>query len=150
MNIRKATINDVNAIVQLLADDKLGKKRERHEHPTPEEYLIAFKEIEEQIGNDIILAVQDHTITGCLQLTIIPGLARLGMKRAQIEGVRVARDYRGKGIGEVLIKEAIIIAKQQGVGLIQLTTDKTRADAHRFYEKLGFAATHEGMKLEIT
>ncbi|HIV74086.1 MAG TPA: GNAT family N-acetyltransferase, partial [Candidatus Pseudogracilibacillus intestinigallinarum] len=99
-----------------------------------------------QNGNQIIVAVEDGRIIGCLQLTIIPGLARLGMKRAQIEGVRVDRTYRGKKIGEQLFKEAISIAKTEKCGMVQLTTDKQREDAHRFYEKLGFISTHEGMK----
>ncbi|ASK63813.1 GNAT family N-acetyltransferase [Virgibacillus phasianinus] len=147
MNFRKATTEDLPAIVRLLADDELGSKRERYEESLPTDYYRAFAAIEAQVGNQIMVAVEDEKVIGCLQLTIIPGLARLGMKRAQIEGVRVDQRYRGKGVGEVLFKEAIKFAEKEKCGLVQLTTDKQREDAHRFYERLGFSATHEGMKL---
>src|SRR5690625_1631984 len=147
MEFRKANEGDVHAIVRLLADDELGSQRERFEVPLPTAYFEAFKAIESQVGNQIILAVENQKVIGCLQLTIIPGLARQGMKRAQIEGVRIDRKYRGKKVGEKLFKEAISIAKSENCGLVQLTTDKQRGDAHRFYEKLGFSASHEGMKL---
>ncbi len=147
MEFRKANEGDVHAIVRLLADDELGSQRERFEVPLPTAYVEAFKAIESQVGNQIILAVENQKVIGCLQLTIIPGLARQGMKRAQIEGVRIDRKYRGKKVGEKLFKEAISIAKSENCGLVQLTTDKQRNDAHRFYEKLGFSASHEGMKL---
>ncbi len=147
MEFRKATENDVFAIVRLLADDELGSQRECFEESLPAVYYEAFHAIESQNGNQIILAVENETVIGCLQLTIIPGLARKGMKRAQIEGVRVDRNYRGKAVGENLFKEAIAIAQSEKCGLVQLTTDKQRVDAHRFYDKLGFYASHEGMKL---
>ena len=147
MEFRKANQNDLHSIVRLLADDELGSQRERFEDPLPAAYYEAFNAIESQVGNQIILAVDDQKVIGCLQLTIIPGLSRLGMKRAQIEGVRVDRNYRGKRIGEKLLEEAITIAKSKKCGMVQLTTDKQRSDAHRFYDKLGFTASHEGMKL---
>ncbi|MBN8199745.1 MULTISPECIES: GNAT family N-acetyltransferase [Bacillaceae] len=147
MHFRKANEEDLQAIVRLLADDELGAKRERYEEPLPDCYYKAFKAIEVQSGNQIILAVDGQSVIGCLQLTIIPGLARQGMKRAQIEGVRVDQRHRGKRVGEALFKEAIAIAKSEGCGLVQLTTDKQRDDAHRFYNRLGFFASHEGMKL---
>jgi len=147
MEFRKADKSDLYAIVRLLTDDELGSQRERFENPLPSAYYEAFDAVESQTGNEIILAVENEKVIGCLQLTIIPGLARQGMKRAQIEGVRVDRDYRGKKIGEKLFKEAIAIAKSKECGLVQLTTDKQRGDAHRFYDKLGFSASHEGMKL---
>jgi len=146
MEFRKATKEDVYAIVRLLADDELGAQRERFEEPLPAVYYEAFNAMESQVGNQIILAVENQKVIGCLQLTIIPGLARQGAKRAQIEGVRVDRNYRSKEIGEKLFQEAIAIAKSEKCGLVQLTTDKQRVDAHRFYDKLGFVASHEGMK----
>jgi|SRR5699024_4925491 len=146
MEFRKATKEDVYAIVRLLADDELGAQRERFEEPLPAVYYEAFNAMESQVGNQIILAVENQKVIGCLQLTIIPGLARQGAKRAQIEGVRVDRDYRGKEVGEKLFQKAIAIAKSEKCGLVQLTTDKQRVDAHRFYDKLGFVASHEGMK----
>ncbi|WP_212951285.1 GNAT family N-acetyltransferase [Siminovitchia terrae] len=139
--------SDLKEIVRLLADDELGSKREKYEDPLPEAYYNAFSAIESQGGNQILLVTDNEIVIGCLQLTIIPGLARLGMKRAQIEGVRVDKNYRGQKIGEALFREAITIAKSEGCGLVQLTTDKDRKDAHRFYEKLGFTSSHEGMKL---
>jgi GNAT superfamily N-acetyltransferase len=93
--------------------------------------------------------VHAGAIVGCLQLTFIPGLARHGMTRAQIEGVRVIRDHRGRGVGEALFRHAIDLARGHGCGLVQLTSDKTRPDAHRFYERLGFVDTHVGMKLAL-
>lgn len=142
--------SDLKEIVRLLADDELGSKREKYEDPLPEAYYHAFAAMENQGGNDILLAIQNEDIIGCLQLTVIPGLTRLGMKRAQIEGVRVDKNYRGKKIGEALLQEAIAISKSAGCGLVQLTTDKDRIDAHRFYEKLGFTSSHEGMKLILS
>lgn len=147
MECRIANKNDVHSIVRLLADDELGSQRERFEEPLPAAYYEAFNAMESQVGNQIILAVENQKVIGCLQLTIIPGLARLGMKRAQIEGVRVDRNYRGKKVGEQLFKKAISIAASENCGMVQLTTDKQRSDAYRFYEKLGFSASHEGMKL---
>ncbi|URM31570.1 GNAT family N-acetyltransferase [Cytobacillus firmus] len=147
MHFRKAIEEDLQAIVRLLADDELGAKCERYEEPLPDCYYKSFKALEVQSGNQIILAVDGQAVIGCLQLMIIPGLARQGMKRAQIEGVRVDQRHRGNRVGEALLKEAIAIAKSEECGLVQLTTDKQRDDAHRFYNRLGFLASHEGMKL---
>ena len=147
MEFRKAKEEDLHSIVRLLADDQLGAQRERFEDPLPTAYYDAYKAIESQDGNQIILAVENQQVIGCLQLIIIPGLARQGMKRAQIEGVRVDQHHRGKKIGEKLFENAISIATSENCGMVQLTTDKQRNDAHRFYEKLGFTASHEGMKL---
>lgn len=149
MEIRTGTISDLEGIIRLLVDDELGISRERFESPLPQAYIDAFAEIEQQVGNSIVVAVENNEVIGCLQLTFIPGLARLGMKRAQIEGVRVNKQYRSKGIGEALFRHAIDSAKASGCGLIQLTTDKKRKDAHRFYERLGFVSSHEGMKLSL-
>lgn len=139
--------DDVPAIVAMLADDALGGTRERFAEPIPECYWQAFEAISRTPSVDILVADLDSAVVGCLQLAIIPGLARQGMKRAQIEAVRVRSDHRSQRIGEALISEAIHRAKSAGCGLVELTTDKQRPDAHRFYERLGFVATHEGMKL---
>lgn len=149
MKFRKANKEDIHSIVRLLADDELGAQREHFAEPLPEVYYDAFSAIESQIGNQIIVATENEQVIGCLQLTIIPGLARQGMRRAQIEGVRIDRAYRGRQIGEKLFEEAISIARTEKCGMVQLTTDKQRDDAHRFYEKLGFLASHEGMKLML-
>ncbi|MCR8644452.1 GNAT family N-acetyltransferase [Paenibacillus sp. N1-5-1-14] len=149
MIFRKATINDLPAIVRMLADDELGATREQYRDPLPQVYIDAFERMERQEGNQIIVAVEGEDVMGCLQLTYIPGVVRLGMLRAQIEGVRVDRNHRSKGVGEALFKYAIQLAEDAGCGLVQLTTDKARTDAHRFYERLGFVISHEGMKLYL-
>ena len=149
MEFKTAAIHHQPQIVQLLADDELGAARERFEDPLPQAYLDAFDQIERQAGNCIIVSLENDEVIGCVQLTIIPGLARLGMTRGQIEGVRVARGHRGKGIGEALFRYAIDEAAAAGCEMIQLTTDKSRKDAHRFYERLGFTASHDGMKLTL-
>lgn len=150
MEFRKATATDLPAIVKLLADDPLGAKRERAEDPLPQDYRDAFAAIEQQAGNSVIVALDNGAVVGCLQLTLIPGLSRLGMLRAQIESVRVAESHRSQGLGEVLFRHAIERAREAGCGLVQLTTDRSRPDALRFYERLGFEASHLGMKLDLT
>ncbi|TYP74894.1 GNAT family N-acetyltransferase [Paenibacillus methanolicus] len=149
MNIRTANERDLPAIVRLLSEDALGSTRELVADPLPVVYTEAFANIQAQRGNAVLVAETDGEIIACLQLTFIPGLARKGMLRAQIEGVRVDGRYRGRGIGEQLFRHAIDAARREGCGMVQLTTDKSRADARRFYEKLGFAASHEGMKLML-
>ncbi|MCK5274754.1 MAG: GNAT family N-acetyltransferase [Alphaproteobacteria bacterium] len=146
---RTATRDDLPVIVRMLADDGLGKGREQPVEPLPRAYGEAFDRMAAQPGNVYLLAEIDGKVAGCLQLTIIHGLSRAGMSRGQIEGVRVAGPHRGKGIGEALFREAIGRARAAGCGLVQLTTDKARPDALRFYEKLGFTASHEGMKLDM-
>jgi ribosomal protein S18 acetylase RimI-like enzyme len=149
MSFRTATRGDLPVIVQLLADDGLGKGREQLVDPLPKAYGDAFDRMAAQPGNVYLLAEVDGEIAGCLQLTVIHGLSRTGVSRAQIEGVRVAGLHRGRGIGEALFREAIGRARTAGCGLVQLTSDKARPDALRFYEKLGFTASHEGMKLNL-
>ncbi len=150
LSIRRATAADLPAIVRMLANDPLGKTRERYAEPLPEAYLQAFADVEAQKGNEILVGEIAGTVVGCLQLTMIPGLSRLGMLRAQIESVRVDESRRGEGIGEKLFLDAIERARKAGCGLVQLTTDASRPDAHRFYERLGFVASHVGMKLSLT
>ena len=154
ITFRYATRDDLPAIVALLADDEKGKTREEFTDPLPDAYYAAFDAMESQstdaLPNKYLLALQGTDIVGCLQLTLIAGLSRRGQLRAQIEGVRVASSARGQKIGEKLITQSITISKLLGAALVQFTTDKTRKDAHRFYERLGFIASHEGMKLQIS
>lgn len=145
--LRKAWREDVPAIVAMLADDPLGATRESVNDLAP--YHSAYDEIANDPTNRILVADIGGNIVGSLQLNILRGLSRKGAKRAQIEAVRVAAAHRGKGFGEKIIRAAIEIARKEGCVLVQLTTDKTRKDAHRFYERLGFVATHEGMKLNL-
>jgi GNAT superfamily N-acetyltransferase len=144
--IRVAVEADLPVIERLLADDVLGAEREKPGDPA---YAAAFAAMAAQGGNFMLVAELDGQVVGCLQLTLIPGLSRRGMLRAQIEGVRVASDARGRGIGEGLVKEAIRRAREAGAGLAQLTTDRVREDAHGFYERLGFVGSHMGMKLVL-
>jgi GNAT superfamily N-acetyltransferase len=145
--IRSARREDVPAIAALLADDLLGATRE--DTGDMASYLRAFDEMATQNGNMILVAERDGAVVGCLQLTVIAGLSRRGMKRGQIEGVRVSAAHRGLGIGEKLVRRAIDHARAEGCGLAQLTSDLTRPDAHRFYGRLGFVASHVGMKLAV-
>lgn len=149
VGFRVALRADLPAIVRLLADDGLGRGREQPDQPLPTAYGDAFDRVATQPGNIYLLAEIDRTVVGCAQLTVIHGLSRMGVSRAQIEGVRVGASHRGRGIGEALFREAIARARREGCGLVQLTTDKARPDALRFYERLGFTASHEGMKLEL-
>ncbi len=149
ITIRPATREDVPVIVRLLADDALGSRREILEDPVAPVYLRAFDEMAEQPANELLVAVTGDQVIGCLQLTIVTGLSRRGIRRAQLEGVRVSSEHRGEKVGERLVQYAIARARAAGCGLVQLTSDVSRLDARRFYEKLGFKATHIGMKLPL-
>ena len=149
VTLRLAGADDLPQIVQLLADDPLGALREAATEPLPGEYAAAFTEITAQTGNCVIVATEGPSIVGCLQLTFVPGLSRRGARRAFIEGVRVSTAQRGRGIGNLLIQDAIDRARAAGCALVQLTTDVSRTDAHRFYERLGFVASHLGYKLAL-
>jgi ribosomal protein S18 acetylase RimI-like enzyme len=147
--IRLATEADLPSVVRLLADDVLGAAREAYAEPLPEAYRTAFAAMQAQSGNDLVVATVAGEVAGCLQLTVIAGISRQGASRAPIEGVRVASSQRGRGVGEALVRHAIARARGAGCALVQLTTDSSRADARRFYERLGFAATHIGMKMRL-
>ena len=146
MIIREAVEADIDPIARLLADDGLGRGREA---PGDAAYARAFAAMSAQPGNTYLLAEIAGAVVGCLQLTIIHGLSRLGASRAQIEGVRVDAGHRGHGIGEKLFEAAFQRAAAAGCTLVQLTTDRQRTDALRFYERLGFEASHWGMKRAI-
>jgi len=144
---RAAGRADVPAILALLADDPLGAGRENTRDEAS--YLRAFDEIAADPNNELVVADRDGEVVGTLQLTVIPSLSRRGARRGQIEAVRVRADLRGAGLGRRLVGWAVDRARERGCGLVQLTTDKRRRDAHRFYASLGFEATHEGMKLPL-
>lgn len=149
IEFRNARLEDVEKIVEMLADDKLGSERERFESPLPKSYYDAFSAIDSDPNNELILACLDEEIVGVQQVTFTPYLTYQGGWRATIEGVRTASSVRGQGIGSQLIGYAIERAKTRGCHLVQLTTDKKRPEALHFYEQLGFSATHEGMKLKL-
>lgn len=147
IEIRSAVTSDIPAIVGMLADDELGASRESPDDLTP--YQVAFVRLEKDPNQFLMVAVRNGTVIGTLQLTIIPGLSRRGSTRAVIEGVRVHSSARGEGIGEQMIRWAIEESGRQGCQLVQLTSDKTRPEAHRFYERLGFTDSHIGFKLQL-
>ena len=150
MKIRKATESDLPAIVQLLANDKLGKLREDYKVPLPQKYYDAFNAINADKNQELIVFVNEtEQVIGTMQLSFIPYLTYQGGVRAQIEAVRVHEDYRSKGIGRQLFKWAIQRAGEKGAHVVQLTTDKKRPDALKFYQNLGFTASHEGMKFHL-
>jgi ribosomal protein S18 acetylase RimI-like enzyme len=149
MILRRAEHADLSAIIQLLADDELGKAREIVQEPPHESYLRAFDAIAADPNQTMVVAEDAGQIVGCLQLTFIPGLSRKGMWRGQIESVRVAGSHRGKSVGRAMFDWAINQCRKRGCGLVQLSTDKTRNRAHAFYAALGFEASHEGMKLKL-
>lgn len=150
MIFREAERIDIASIVEMLADDEFGKQREEYKNPLSSKYYKAFKNIVNDDNQELIVAENDkNEIVGTLQLSFIQYLTYKGGIRAQIEAVRIRKDQRGKGFGEILFKWAINRAKERGAHMIQLTTDKKRPDALKFYKKLGFSDTHEGMKMHF-
>jgi GNAT superfamily N-acetyltransferase len=147
LDIRPAEAGDVPAIVAMLADDPLGAQRESPDDLAP--YLAALERLAADANQQLVVAVRDGRVVGTLQLTIIPGLSRRGATRSIIEGVRVHADERGSGLGTQLIEWAVDESRRQECQLVQLTSDQARTDAHRFYERLGFTASHLGFKLPL-
>jgi len=148
MKIRPAIRQDLPQIIQLIANDKLGKLREDYQNPLPKHYYDAFDLINKDKNQELMVIVDDQNeIIGTLQLTFVQYLTYKGGIRAQIEAVRVKENQRGKGIGEKLFNWAISRSKEKRAHLLQLTTDKKRPEALNFYLKLGFKPTHEGMKM---
>ena len=149
VQLRVATADDLTCIVRMLADDFLGGTREKIEETVSESYILAFREIESDPNNELIVAEFGGKIVGTFQLTFTPSLSFRGGKRCTIESVRVDSRLRGEGIGKEMMLWAIERAKEKGCVSMQLTTHKERENAHRFYEKLGFEGTHLGMKLKL-
>jgi len=149
--LRRALRSDLPALVALLAADDLGATRDGIRGQADRDaYERAFQAIDQDPAQLLLVADLDSQVVGTLQLSFIPGLSRRGALRAQIESVRVAPTMRGRGLGEALFTWSIAEARRRGCALVQLTTDKTRTDAHRFYGRLGFTASHEGLKLDLT
>jgi len=149
LEIRRAVAEDLPAIVELLANDPLGAQREKLEDPLPESYHRAFAAIAADPNQQLVVGESAGRVVATLQLTIIPYLTYRGGRRAQIEAVRVARSHRGTGLGRRMFEWAIERARQGGCHVVQLTSDKRRPDALQFYAALGFAASHEGLKLHL-
>lgn len=147
MQFRSAVFQDLPRLVAMLADDPLGRQREDPDQR--EAYQDAFQAIDGDPNHDLLVAVDGAQILGFLQLSFLPGLTYQGGWRAQVEGVRVSASHRSQGIGRALVEHAMVLARQRGCRLIQLTTDQARPEALRFYEKLGFRATHVGLKKNL-
>ena len=149
LRFRLATRADVPSIVRMLADDELGSQRERYGDPLPEAYYSAFDLINRDPNHELIVAERNGEVIGTLHLMFLPSLSFQGGLRAQIESVRVDRRYQNEGFGSQMMKWTLERAKQRGAHVVQLTTHKSRLDAHRFYERLGFRGSHLGMKLNL-
>ena len=149
VTVRPARRDDVAAIIAMLADDHLGRARERLEDPLPSVYYDAFARLSSDPNIQLVVAEEGGNVVGCLQLCILPGLSSLGASRGLIEDVRVASDRRSRGIGEQLVQWAVEEAKARGCKLVELLTHHTRTDAQRFYERLGFAKSHVGMTIRF-
>jgi ribosomal protein S18 acetylase RimI-like enzyme len=148
--IRRARRDDVAAIVAMLADDPLGRARERLEDPLPPSYFKAFDTLDRDSNIQLVVAENgEGTVVGCLQLCVMPGLSSQGAPRALIEDVRVATNCRGRGIGEQLVQWAVTQARGNGCALVELFTHNTRVDAQRFYERLAFQRSHVGMTIRF-
>ncbi|MCG9626685.1 GNAT family N-acetyltransferase [Vibrio mediterranei] len=149
LKYRSATLEDLESLVALLSNDPLGSQREDASIPLDSAYLEAFEAIVRDPNNQLLVVEQENSLVGMLQITFIPYLTHIGSWRCLIEGVRIHSDYRGQGLGEQMFAYAIEQARNKGCTIVQLTSDKQRPDAIRFYEKLGFKATHEGFKLVL-
>ncbi|MDQ0909289.1 GNAT family N-acetyltransferase [Streptomyces canus] len=147
LEIRPATLDDLSAIVGMLTDDPLGVQRESPDDLAP--YVSALERLSTDPNQHLVVATREGRVVGTLQLTVVPGLSRRGATRSIIEGVRIHADERGSGLGTRLIEWAIEESRRQNCQLVQLTSDNTRPDAHRFYERLGFTASHVGFKLAL-
>jgi GNAT superfamily N-acetyltransferase len=147
LEIRPVTTDDLAAVVAMLADDPLGAQRESPDDLAP--YRQALQRLADDPNQHVVVALRDDRVVGTLQLTIVPGLSRRGATRSIIEGVRIHGDERGSGLGTQLIQWAVDESRRQDCQLVQLTSDVTREDAHRFYERLGFTASHVGFKLAL-
>lgn len=146
---RLATRADLPAIVRMLADDELGSQRERVENPLPESYHSAFEQINRDPNHELIVAEVDGIVIGTLHLMFLPSVSFQGGLRAQIESVRVDKRFQSQGIGSEMMKWSMERARERGAHVAQLTTHKSRIDAHRFYERLGFKGSHLGMKISL-
>jgi ribosomal protein S18 acetylase RimI-like enzyme len=149
ITLRPARREDVADIIGMLADDHLGRARERLEEPLPKAYYDAFARLSSDPNIRLMVAEEGGKVVGCLQLCILPGLSSQGASRGLIEDVSVASDRRSRGIGEQLVQWAVTEAKARGCKLVELLTHHTRVDAQRFYERLGFARSHVGMTIRF-
>jgi GNAT superfamily N-acetyltransferase len=146
---RLATRADLPSIVHMLVEDDLGSQRERYEDPLPESYYTAFEQIDIDPNHELVIAEKNGEVIGTLHLMFLPSISFQGGLRAQVESVRVDKNYRNQGVGNGMMNWTIERARDRGAHIVQLTTHQSREDAHRFYERLGFSATHLGLKLRL-
>jgi ribosomal protein S18 acetylase RimI-like enzyme len=149
ITLRPVERADLPSIVRMLADDELGSRRERYEDPLPESYYAAFEQIRNDPNHELIVAEMEGEVVGTLHLMFLPSISFQGGLRAQVESVRVEGKYRDQGIGSEMMKWTIERARTRGAHVVQLTSHKSRKEAHRFYERLGFEGSHLGMKLSL-
>lgn len=149
VTFRPARRDDIAAVVALLADDIRGRGREVVSDPPDPAYVAAFEAIKRNPDDRLLVGETGGRVVACAQLTVLHGLGSRGMKRAQIEGVRVAADLRGQRVGEALIEHLCDLARADGCGAVQLLTSTIRERARAFYTRLGFHETHAGMKREL-
>lgn len=149
LEFRKARLDDLDALVDLLSQDEHGRGREDATRPLDPAYRAAFAAIDANGGQTLLVAQNDGAVVGMLLITFIRGLSRRGALRALIEAVRVSADCRGQGVGAAMMGEALALCRARGCASVTLTSDKARADAHRFYARLGFEASHEGFKMTL-
>lgn len=148
--LRRAAVTDLPSIVALLTDDRLGVSRDGADSAEDlAQYLRAFRAIDADPAHLLLVAHADGDVVATMQLSFLPGLARRGALRLQLEAVRVRSDLRGSGLGSAMVGWAVDEGRRRGCALVQLTSDKQRPEAHRFYSRLGFAASHEGFKLAL-
>ncbi|MEQ8470867.1 MAG: GNAT family N-acetyltransferase [Marinoscillum sp.] len=149
IQFRKAKSDDLPRIIAMLADDILGAKREQNISPLPQSYVKAFQTIDSDPNQELMVVVLDGIVIGTFQLTFIQYLNYCGSSRMMIESVRISSEFRGRGLGEKVMQWTMNHARQRGVRMLQLTSDKQRPEAIKFYERLGFVASHEGFKLHF-
>jgi ribosomal protein S18 acetylase RimI-like enzyme len=149
VTFRLARRSDLPAIVRLLAADELGSQRERYEDPLPQAYYAAFEQIEVDSNHELVVAELNGEVMGTLHLMFLPSVSFQGGLRAQIESVRIDKNYQNRGIGSEMMNWIINRAGERGAYVVQLTSHQSRTDAHRFYERLGFKRSHLGMKLSL-
>ena len=147
--VRKAAFTDLSEIVRLLADDNLGATREQWKDPLPSAYVNAFHRIQDDSNQDLMVVVDGDKVIGTFQLSYLQYLTYTGGLRVQVEAVRIDKDYRGLGVGKWMMEWIIEQARTMKAHVVQLTSTKSRESAIEFYEKLGFEATHEGMKYHL-
>jgi len=149
LTLRSAEKRDLPHIIGLFVADELGSTREALTDPLPQSYHVAFEEIAEDKNQALLVVEYDHIVIGSCHLTVMPSLSFKGSRRLNVENVHIDKQFQGQGVGTWMIQKVIAIGQEKGCKIVQLTTNKKRQQAKAFYEKLGFVASHEGMKIYL-